>query len=97
MSRLQAAITGENNQAVLDAARALIERVEVGPPSGPGGEPRIELVGHLTAMLRAAGAEGLPEPQHRKGPRRVASGPDLFVCSQSGDAGTGFEPVTFRL
>jgi hypothetical protein len=34
------------------------------PPVGPAGEPRLELVGHLTTLLYAAGAEGLPVIGH---------------------------------
>lgn len=99
VQRLQHAIAGESNREVLEAARALIERVEIGPPLTLGGEPRIELVGHLTGILRAAGLESLPERQHAKGPPTRAGGPvdNAFVCSESVDAGTGFEPVTFRL
>ena len=42
-----------------------------------GGEPRIELIGHLTALLRAGGAEGLPVIRHAKSPLAVANS---LVC-----------------
>ena len=61
-----------------------------------GGEPRIELIGHLTALLRAGGAEGLPVIRHAKSPLAVANGL-VWERSTLVDAGTGFEPVTFRL
>ena len=82
---------------MLEAARALIERIEIAPPSEPGGAPRIELLGHLSALLRAAGVEGVAGLQNDESPRRDACGLGLVLCSVSGDAGTGFEPVTFRL
>jgi hypothetical protein len=43
----------------LEAARALIARVEVRPPAADGHRPRLELVGELSALLAAAGVEGL--------------------------------------
>jgi site-specific DNA recombinase len=89
---------------VLEAVRALIERVEVHPPTDPNGPARLELIGELTAMLRAAGvvaptaaSAGRQGAGQQKGPPAVADGPDLFVGSVQVDAGTGFEPVTFRL
>ncbi len=102
VARLREALAAEGGTEVLEAARALVERVEVHAPAEVGGEPRIELIGELTAMLRAAGVV-VPEvgagggDGHRKGPRADAVGPDLFVGSVKVDAGTGFEPVTFRL
>ena len=44
---MQAAIQGRNEPEVLDAARALVDKVIVGPGDGPGSPPEIELVGHL--------------------------------------------------
>jgi hypothetical protein len=68
----------------------------VSAPLIAGGEPRIELIGHLTALLRAGGAEDLPVIGHAKSPLAVANG--LWDESSTlVDAGTGFEPVTFRL
>ena len=45
--------------------------MEVHPPAEGGREPRLELVGHLAAMLRAAGMEGLGargQPKNAKSP-----------------------------
>jgi hypothetical protein len=70
-------------------------------PAEPGRQPRLELIGELTAMLRAAGVVlpgrvGVLEGGRTKGPKAVAIGP-VVECSVKLDAGTGFEPVTFRL
>ncbi|CAH0150504.1 recombinase family protein [Roseomonas sp. CECT 9278] len=54
---LGAAIQGRNEPEVLDAARALVDKVIVGPGDGPGSPPEIELVGHLMEMLKAGGVE----------------------------------------
>ena len=93
VAQLRERLEGESSGEILEATRALIERVEIHPPVDGGRSARIELIGHLTSMLRAAGVEGLPEPQNAKNPTRGSGG----VCSSSVDAGTGFEPVTFRL
>ena len=79
---------------VLEGARALIERVEVYPPAEAGAAPRIELVGHLTSMLRLAGVFGAG---NAKSPSGVPGGLGVLLSSVKVDAGTGFEPVTFRL
>jgi hypothetical protein len=52
-----------------------------------GGKPRLELIGHLTALLRAGGAEGLPVIGHTKSPLAVANGL-VEECSTLVDAGT---------
>jgi len=83
--------------AVFERVRALVERVELHAPAEAGGPPRIELLGALSAMLRLGGAEGLPLAGRGKSPLAVANGPDVFFGSANVDAGTGFEPVTFRL
>jgi hypothetical protein len=45
---------------VLEAARALIDRVIIHQPEGPGSPPSVELVGQLMAMLQAGGAKLTP-------------------------------------
>ena len=82
---------------VIEAARALIDRLEVHPQVETGAAPCLELIGQLSAMLRAGGFSGPRGIQNDKSPSAVADGHSLFVCTQSLDAGTGFEPVTFRL
>ena len=96
IARLQEAMAGEGGRAILETLRELIDHVTVSAPLVAGGEPRLELVGHLTALLRAGGAEGLPVIGHAKSPLAVANGL-VGDCSTLVDAGTGFEPVTFRL
>ncbi|GGJ35570.1 hypothetical protein GCM10011320_49150 [Neoroseomonas lacus] len=53
---LRDAIEGRNDPEVLEAARALVDKVIVSPGQGPDDPPEIELVGHLVGMLRAGGA-----------------------------------------
>jgi site-specific DNA recombinase len=99
VARLRAALgAGSKPDEVLEAARALIDRVEVHPPAETGGEPWIELVGELSAMLALAGDGSSPGGANAKTPGAGAPGVSLLSrCSESVDAGTGFEPVTFRL
>ena len=61
----------------------MIERIEVSPAAGGKGL-EIELVGEIAAMLRL----GMGEAAADRG---------LFERSVKVVAGTGFEPVTFRL
>jgi len=57
VARLGQALADRDAPEALEAARALIDRVVVSPPSDPGDPPGIELVGKLQAMLRAGGAD----------------------------------------
>jgi hypothetical protein len=59
----------------------------VNGPLITGGEPRIELIGRPTALLRAGGGEGLPVIGHAKSPLPVTNWPD-DKCSSLVDAGT---------
>ena len=87
VTELQAALHGTDGTAALEAVRGLIEQVVVRPVvAGKGME--IELIGEIAAMLRLAQGSS---------PRSGAPGPDMFGCSIKVVAGTGFEPVTFRL
>ena len=97
LARLRETLESEGCREALEAARALIDRVEISPPTDGEPGPRIELIGHLTALLRAAGVGGMPLDDNAKSPPELTDGLVLFLRSQSGDAGTGFEPVTFRL
>ncbi|WPB87657.1 recombinase family protein [Sediminicoccus rosea] len=92
---LREGIEAQGDREVLEAARALIARVEVHPPAEPGARPRLELLGELSALLVAAGVEAIGG--NAKSPPTIAGGLDVFSRSVSVDAGTGFEPVTFRL
>jgi uncharacterized coiled-coil protein SlyX len=53
---LRQAIEGGDAPEVLEAARALIDKVVISPGEDPDDPPEIELVGHLMAMLKAGGA-----------------------------------------
>ena len=75
----------------LDAVRRLIERIALTlAPDAKGFE--IELVGEIAAMVRL----GLTDVRAVSRPDQPA-GHDLFARSVKLVAGTGFEPVTFRL
>ena len=73
-----------NGPIVLEAARALIERVEVHPASALDCTLTLTLLGELPALFRAGGV-GV---EYEKGPTLVSEGPDLFSCSVKVDAGT---------
>ena len=86
---LQSALTeNTSGRATLEAARALIERIEIKPAAtGLGFE--IELIGELEAMLRLGMGQDAPPLK--------SDGRAFFFRSAKVVAGTGFEPVTFRL
>ena len=88
---------GEEDPEVLKAARALIDRLDISLPADGEVGLRIGLIGDLTSLLLAAGVDGLPWAWNTESPSELTDGLDMFACSRSGDAGTGFEPVTFRL
>jgi hypothetical protein len=93
VARLREALAAEGGTEMLEEVRALVHCVEVQPSAEAVGEPRVDLIGELTAMLRAAGvsvpASGAKAGLGRaKGPRRGAVGPDLVVGSVKVDAGT---------
>jgi DNA invertase Pin-like site-specific DNA recombinase len=56
VAQLQSGLQAGEGQEVLEAARALIDKVIITPGDGPDDPPGIELVGHLMAMLKAGGA-----------------------------------------
>ncbi len=56
VAELRRGIDAGKGQDVLEAARALIDKVIVTPGDDPDDPPGIELVGQLMAMLKAAGA-----------------------------------------
>lgn len=60
VARLREALDARDGTEALGAARALIDKVVVSPPDDPDGEPNIELVGNLMALLQAAGAMTSP-------------------------------------
>ena len=68
-----------------EVARGLVETIRL---LARDGRLRIEVRGELGGILRFA------DPETRKRPGSVA---EAFLSQVKGDAGTGFEPVTFRL
>ena len=72
--RREALDAGDGTEA-LEAARALIEKVVVSSPDDPDGEPSIELLGDLMALLQSAGAMTTQEED--------AAGTDVFRSFQS--------------
>ena len=61
--------TAARAEAGADAGRnAAPQRLSVNGPLVAGGEPRLELIGHLTALIRAGGAEGLTDIAHSERP-----------------------------
>ena len=90
VASLQEALRADpEGREALEIVRTLIERIEVHPMTDGGME--IEVVGELAAMVRL----GMGEPAERGAV--TAAGRDLFARSVKVVAGTGFEPVTFRL
>jgi hypothetical protein len=92
VARLWEALGAEGGTEVLEQVRALVDQVEVHAPAEPGGAPRLELIGDLTAMLRAAGVvmparAGVVGAGREKSPKAVAVGPPE-ECSVKVDAGT---------
>jgi hypothetical protein len=88
LATLRETLESEGGRETLEAARALIDRVEISPPADGESAPRIELIGHLTALLRAAGVNAMPLTQNTKSPSVLTDGLDMFSRSRSGDAGT---------
>ncbi len=78
---LHAALEGDDALAAREAFRGMLDRVVFMPGNGKG-EFQLELYGRLAALL---------EPQKTKTPQAIAA------CEVMVGAGTGFEPVTFRL
>jgi hypothetical protein len=74
-----------SDQAALEAARALIDRVFLYPPEIDGDPPGVELIGELMAMLAAAGAT--PPQAARSDVRQGADPFALFVSSVKGAPG----------
>ena len=92
VARLHEALqSGPDAQEALDAVRRLIERIILTPVEDSKGF-EIELVGEIAAMVRL----GLTD-EHAVSRPVAGAGHDLFARSVRMVAGTGFEPVTFRL
>ena len=81
-----------DGQAALEVVRGLIERITL-TPTAEGNGLEVDITGEIAAMLALgmAGSADAKKPAHRTGVL------DAFASSVKVVAGTGFEPVTFRL
>jgi site-specific DNA recombinase len=90
---LDAHLASQDGGETRTTLRQLIDRIVVQPGNARGGKRRaIQMHGDLFAMLAFAQATGAPG-HNAKLPRSVSSGGVVTSVV----AGTGFEPVTFRL
>ena len=89
IAALRAALLEDAGTEILEALRGLVDRVLVHPASEKG-EPRLELVGHLSALLEASGAPAMLTAglSLGVGTRKTPPAGACGVCSESGDAGT---------
>ena len=82
-----------------EALRALVETIVLKPDPNSAGL-QIDLHGALASLLRLATGQPVAEPQ-RRAKHRNAPGVSTEAFDDAGElvlvAGTGFEPVTFRL
>ncbi len=85
MAQLADVLAEDDNAEARELVRGLVETIRLVPQDG---RLRIEVRGELGAILRFA------DPQTQKRPGDVA---EAFLSQVKRDAGTGFEPVTFRL
>jgi site-specific DNA recombinase len=91
IAELDAHLASNDGASARQIIRPLIEKIVVQPGSARGGKRRpVELYGDLYRMLQFAEAACIPNAQK---PRSGGTG--AFVIPLV--AGTGFEPVTFRL
>ena len=96
VAELESHLSSEDGGTAREAIRALIEMVVVQPGDARGGKRRdMQLHGDLFRMLEFASRAGKPtaRPPNAKLPRTVGSEGVVIPLV----AGTGFEPVTFRL
>ncbi len=91
LDQLSGSTEGADGTETRELIRSLIERVIVTPtPDGKASE--VELVGEITAMINLASRAG------NAGKLRLSAGACAALSSSvQVVAGTGFEPVTFRL
>ena len=82
---MQKALGEDDAGPARELVRGLVEAIVLIPE---GGRLRVEVRGELAAILRLSGARNAKAP---------AGGPELLVEQVKMVAGTGFEPVTFRL
>ena len=76
--------------------RGLIREIWMVPAAAAPGGHHVELVGELAGILGLTEGQTCPEQLNMQKPRRLA-GAGGSSGSVTVVAGTGFEPVTFRL
>ncbi len=91
MAELAEAVSDDAAPALREQVRNLVEQIRLIPEDG---KLRIQVRGELGAILELAEGARMSEPGIGKRPGRV---PEAFMVQVKMDAGTGFEPVTFRL
>ncbi len=85
----------EDRLDAITVLRGLIDKVLLTPDEDVQDGYRIELTGALGEILALSASDvatSVGVGPNKKGPRTIVRGPQLSVV-----AGTGFEPVTFRL
>ena len=86
MSELIAELQAEDSDGLRTRLRTLVDEIRLVPADGG---LRVEVRGALGGILRLASGDA---------PGQLAGAvPDMFGLQFKMDAGTGFEPVTFRL
>ena len=92
VAALRDALYQEDTRAeAFEILRGLIDKVVI--HDRPGQKPEIELIGDIAAMVEIS----MNGPETPKAARGRAAFDDNTVSSVKMVAGTGFEPVTFRL
>ena len=85
MAQLAEVLSQDDGAEAREVVRDLVDVIRLVPEDG---RLRVEVCGELGGILRFA------DPETRKRPGGEA---EAFLSQIKGDAGTGFEPVTFRL
>lgn len=88
---LTEALAEDDAAEAREQIRGLVEAIRLVPEDG---RLRVEVRGALGAILALADSARTSGPGNAKRPGSV---PEAFVVQIKLDAGTGFEPVTFRL
>ena len=92
MTELTDTLASDEAVAEREVVRGLVELIRLVPE---GGTQRIEVRGALDAIL--ALADGALQGRAGRNADRPGDVAEAFLSQIKRDAGTGFEPVTFRL
>ena len=95
VAELSEVLSSDDDAEARELVRGLVEEIRLVPEEG---KLRIEVRGELGAILRlAAGAGGPGMSSRPENGKRPGISAEAFLEQIKMDAGTGFEPVTFRL